>query len=427
MSRLSGSTRMFSALHNPRYRRYWLGNLAAVSGQQMLFVAQGWLVYDLTQSPLALGYTGLVAAVPAITLNLLGGVMADRMDPRRVIMATQTGTALLIAGLATLTALGVVEVWHVLVVAFFSGALQAFNNPARQSIFPQLIERKDLMNAVSLNSMIWQGSRVIAPAIGGIIVATAGIAAAIYVCSLGAMAMVFACSGLQFQAVVREHKESVVKDLAAGLGYIRDNSLFAFLIGMSFFTSFFGQGPQNLMPIFARDIFELGPSGLGFLLSTMGVGSFLGILVIGYLGDYERKGLLIVGGATALGASLILFSISSFLPLALVTLFCCGLFHQIFQVSLQSTLQLRVPDELRGRVMGVYGMTHQVGPLGAFQAGALADFLGAPATVAIGGAALIAFALGVGSTSGQVRGLQATPLPTGAAPDASPVPAGRAH
>jgi MFS family permease len=411
---------MFSALHNPRYRRYWFGNLAAVSGQQMLFVAQGWLVYDLTQSPLALGYTGLVAAIPAIVLNLAGGVMADRVDARRMIMATQSCTAALIASLATLTALGVVEVWHVLVVAFCSGALQAFNNPARQSIFPQLIERKDLMNAVSLNSMIWQGTRVIAPALGGIIVATAGIAAAIYVCSLGAMAMVFACAGLSFERVVRERKESVLKDLTEGLSYIRDNSLFAFLIGMTFFTSFFGQGPQNLMPVFARDIFELGPSGLGFLLSTMGVGSFLGILIVGYLGDFERKGLLIIGGGTAFGASLIFFAMSSYLPIALVALFCCGLFHQIFQVSLQSTLQLRVPDELRGRVMGVYGMTHQVGPLGAFQAGALADIVGAPVTVALGGAALIAFALGVASSSAQVRELQAAPV-TGAAP------AGRSH
>jgi MFS family permease len=405
-SRLGNAGRILTALRYPQYRRFWLGNFGAVTGQQMMWVAQGWLVYDLTGSPVYLGYAGLVTALPAIVLNLLGGVLADRLDQRKVITTSQVITSSAVFVLATLTAFSLVHVWHVLVVAFILGSTQAFNNPARQAIFPQLIDKKDLMNAVSLNSMVWQSTRVIAPAIAGVIVALAGTAVAFYVCSVCFLALAIAVLGLKINPQeARQRRGSVLGDLGDGLGFIRDNFLFAFLIGMSFFSSFFGGAGIQLMPVFVRDILHAGPSALGLLMSVMGVGTMIGVITGGYLGDYERKGLLIIGGATAYGTFLILFANSTYLPLSLALLFVMGISLQLYTITLQTTLQMRVPDELRGRVMGVYGMTHNIGPLGAMQAGLLASAFGAPVAVTVSGLAIIVFALGVASSRSEVRRL----------------------
>jgi MFS family permease len=403
---------MLTALRYPMFRRYWFGNLGAVSGQQMMWIAQGWLVYDLTNSPVYLGYVGLATAVPAILLNLVGGVLADRMDQRKVILATQAITSLSVFILATLVALDAVHVWHVLAVAFVSGSMQAFNNPARQSIFPSLLDRKDLMNAVALNSIVWQGTRIVAPATGGVLVSVLGVATAMYVCCAGFLVLGLVVMTLHAEArAPRARQESMFGDLSEGLAFIRANFLFTFLIGMSFFNSFFGFSSQQMMPVFAKDILNVGPAGLGFLMGMSGVGSILGIMVIGYAGDFERKGLLIVGGAIAFGGFIVLFAVSTFYPLSLAAVFLMGAAGSVYMITVQTTLQMRVPDELRGRVMGVYGVTHNIGPLGSMQAGLLAEAFGAPAALVIGGSAIILFAAGVASSRREVRGLQTAPSP----------------
>ncbi|HLF75915.1 MAG TPA: MFS transporter [Dehalococcoidia bacterium] len=410
------STRMLSALKYPQYRRYWLGNLAAVSGQQMLILAQGWLVYELTESPLYLGYAGLMTALPAILLNLVGGVLADRIDQRKVIVSTQLVMASSIACLATLTALDLVQVWHVLAVAFISGATQAFNNPARQAIFPQLLDRKDLMNAVSLNSIVWQVTRIFAPAIGGVIAGTAGLAVTFYICTGFSLALAFSVAGLKVQQVARQRQASMGRDLVEGLSFIRENFLFAFLIGMSFFNSFFGSASQQLAPIFARDILDVGVSGLGFMFSMSGVGSILGLIALGFIGDYEHKGRLLVAGATGFGATLVLFAVSESYPVSVAAFFLMGAVGSVYMITLQTALQLRVPDELRGRVMGVYGMTYNVGPLGSLQAGAIAAAFGAPAAVALGGILIMSFALVVAVVNREVRDMQTVVAAEGGGP-----------
>jgi Transmembrane secretion effector len=267
---LRDSTRMLRALRYPQYRRFWFGNLAAVSGQQMMWLAQGWLVYDITGSALYLGYAGLATALPAILLNLVGGVLADRLDQRKVIFVTQVITGLSVLVLATLTAFGLVEVWHVLVIAFISGATQAFNNPARQSIFPQLIDRSELMNAVSLNSIIWQGTRVVAPTAAGLIVAFAGTAFTFYVCAVGFLPLGFIALSLKVEQQTPARRDTMLKDLGEGIGFIRDNFIFAFLIGMSFFNSFFGMAAQQLLPAFARDVLDLAPLASGCFSAPVG-------------------------------------------------------------------------------------------------------------------------------------------------------------
>jgi MFS family permease len=414
-SRLANASRMLSALQYPHFRRFWLGNLGAVSGQQIMWVAQGWLVYQLTDSPVYLGYVGLATALPAIILNLAGGVLADRMDQRKVIVATQLITAASVFALATLTAVEAVHVWQVLAVAFTSGCMQAFNNPARQSIFPALVPRADLMNAVALNSMVWQATRIVAPATGGALIAVFGVATGLYVCAVGFLVLALAVIGLPApQTRTRSAGESVLGDLNVGISFIRANFLFAFLIGMSFFNSFFGFSTNQMMPVFAKDILHVGSWGQGVMLSITGVGAMLGILAIGYLGDTERKGLLIIGGASLFGAFIILFAVSTFFPLSLLALFLMGAAGSIYMITVQTSLQMRVPDELRGRVMGIYGVTHNIGPLGAMQAGLLASAFSAPVALSIGGLAIILFALGVAYSRRDVRALQTVPAPVAA-------------
>ena len=163
---------VFTVLRHDRYRRYWSGLLATVFGFQIMMIAQSWLIYDLTDSKLWLGYAGLAAGIPAIVLNLFGGVVADKVNQRKLIISTQSTSALMLLTLGSLVLLEIVEPWHVLVIAFCIGSVQAFDSPSRQAIFPQLIDMTDMMKAVALNSMVWQSPRIVGPAIGGIILAT---------------------------------------------------------------------------------------------------------------------------------------------------------------------------------------------------------------------------------------------------------------
>ena len=400
---------MLSALKYPHFRRFWFGNAAAVGGQQIMWLAQGVLVFDLTGQAFAIGYVGLATAAPAILLNLVGGVVADRIDQRKIIFVTQIVTAASVGLLAFLVAADVVEVWHVVVVAFVGGCTQAFNNPARQAIFPALVERKDLMNAVALNSMVWQSMRIVAPAAGGLALATVGVAATYTLVCAGFLLLGVAVIGLPAQPSQRSRRATPLADLKEGLRFISANFLFTFLIGMSFFNSFFGFSTQQLMPVFTEEVLHVSKFWLGILLSVSGIGAILGIGALGYAGDIERKGLLIIGGATAFGAFIILFALSTFYPLSLAMMFLMGAAGTVYMITVQTTLQMRVPDELRGRVMGIYGITHNVGPLGALQAGYIADTVSPPAALIVGGVAIIVFAVGIAYSNRSVRTLQSAP------------------
>src|ERR671925_2197270 len=192
------------ALRYPAYRAFWLGLLASVSGFQMLRFGQYWLIYHLTGSPLALGYMGIASGVPAIGLNLFGGVFADTIDQRRLIMTTQGLTAGLIFLLATLTLFNVVQVWHILVIAFCAGAVESFDQPARQSLYPHLIDRRVMGSAVALNSCIWQGTRIIMPAVAGCIIAWTSPAIAFYLAGLGFFIMATVMYRLQVPPITRQ-------------------------------------------------------------------------------------------------------------------------------------------------------------------------------------------------------------------------------
>ena len=398
------------ALRYPKYRAYWFGTLASVCGFQMLMFAQGWLTYQLTGSPLALGFVSLASASASIALNLFGGVFADRLDKRKLIFFCQLATAALIFLLGFLTLFEIVEVWHIVVLAFLSGAVNAFDQPARQALYPHLIERRAMMSAVALNSVVWQGTRIVAPAIAGLIVAQISTAAAIIIAGSGFVVMALVIAALQVPRIESYSQSSPLSDLMEGLSFIKGNSIFWFLIGMTFFNSFFGMAYITMMPAIAVDTLKVGADGQGLLMMVGGVGASAVTLLFIWR-DFQNKGLLIIGGGMAFGVAIATFALTSqFIgsyQLALALMVVMGVASSTYMITIMSSLQLLVPDNMRGRVMGFYGMTWSIMPLGGFQAGAIANFVGVPIALAIGGGLVAAFALGPALINRQVRNIGA--------------------
>ena len=408
-------SRVPPAFRYPAFRAYWTGLLCAVTGFQMFRVAQSWLVYELTGSPLYLGYALAANAIPGIFFNLVGGVFADRLDKRLLVFATQGSTGLFILVLGLLTLFGVVEVWHILVIAFLAGAVEAFDTPARQALYPHLIERSAMTSAVALNSSIWQGTRIVAPTIAGFIIDLINTGTALFASAGGFFIMAGVMLFLPIPAIPQGAPANPARALWEGMTFIGRNRIFVFLIGMTFFNSFFGMAYVLLMPVFAVDVLEVGARGQGFLLGVGGAGSLLTTIWLGARGGFERRGLAIVSGAMVFGLAIIAFGLTShflasyYLALALMAVIGCS--NSIYMISIQSSLQMLVPDNVRGRVIGFYGMTYSIMPLGGLQAGALANvaFIGAPFAVAIGGAAVVLFTLAAGACSGRIRQLSGQP------------------
>ena len=400
------------ALHYRDYRRFWLAMLSAVGGFQILTFGQFWLIHELTGSTLYLGYVGLASAIPAITLNLVGGVVADRFDKVRLITFSQTASAMLVLLLAVLTVSHVVQPWHVLSIAVVAGAVNAFNQPARQSLYPQLVDRSVMGSAVALNSSVWQGTRILAPAIAGVLIAAFGTASAFFVAAGMMLVLSIVVNLLKVTSQAPRRSSSAIQDVGEGLRFIRSNPVFMFLISMTYFNSFFGMSYIIMMPVFAKDILGVGAEGQGVMMMAGGVGSLLMGLWLGTRSNYDQKGFVIIGGAVMTGLSLAAFALTSeyigSFPLAVALMFVTGVFTSTYMISIMSSLQMLVPNEMRGRVMGFYGMTWNIMPLGGMFAGAVAAATGTPWAVAIGGFIVAGFALGPALMSSQVRQLGRT-------------------
>ncbi len=399
------------ALRYPAYRAYWLGTLASVSGFQMLTFTLLWVTFELTKSPLFLGYVGAVNAIPAILLNLFGGVFADMFDKRRLIIACELLTASLILILALMTMFDVLHIYYVLLIAFLAGAVNAFDQPARQALYPHLIDRSAIMSAVSLNSAIWQGTRIVAPAIAGGIIAYLGTAISFFISGAGFVTMALVTVALNIPEIQRGGSGNPVRDMLDGLKFIKGNSAFSFLIGMTFFNSFFGMAYIFMMPVFAVDILKVGADGQGVLMGVSGAGALATTMILGSVGNFRQKGLMLIGGATAFGLALMLFGLAAqaypsyYLVMGIMVFI--GIFNSIYMISIMSSLQMMVPNNMRGRVMGFYGMTWSIMPLGGMQAGWIANYLGAPMSVIIGGLAVAGFAVGPAMLNKQVRNIGA--------------------
>ena len=396
-----------SALRHRNYRLYWLGQLSSVLAQNMEGVAQSWLVLELTNSPLLLGLTGLAFAIPTITLTLLGGVIADRADRRRIMIFSQLGSATIFVILATLVIIQWVALWHVMTLAFLSGCIRAFDRPSRMALLPQMVPKEDIPNAVAVGGTIWQLNRLVGPAVAGLLIYLVGIGPTYYFCFFASLSAVYLWLGIRL-----EHQSAAVSSggllqhMMDGLNFIRKNEIYYTFISMTFFNSVFGMAYLILMPVFARDVLTVGSQGFGFLQSAGGLGALCGVLAVAYFSHSRRKGRQAIGGAIIFGVLLICFALSESYPLSLMLACVLGIASQFYITMINAVLQVNLPDQLRGRVMGIYGLTWELMPVGGLIAGAIAEYAGAPAAVVAGGALVAVMALGVAIFSPNMRRLE---------------------
>ncbi|MDP7220626.1 MAG: MFS transporter [Arenicellales bacterium] len=400
---------LFSALRSPRYRRYWFGSIGTVGASQLILMAQGWLVFQLSGSPMDLGALGAAVSVPSILIMIFGGILADRWDRRRLIMTTSVITAGLLLIQAALDYLAVVEVWHVLVIGALIGIVTGFEWPTRQAFFASLIEPDQMMSAVSLNSILWQASRMVLPGLTGILIAAAGTSMVFVMGALGFMVMFATLLGMPVRRQAPVSGNSVQQFLD-GMRFIVVNRVFLVLIPMTWVWMFFGFSFNQLMPAFA-DVLGTRELGFGALMSAVGAGSAAGTILVGpmqkarLLGGIMFSGLLGgVAGLTGFGVS-ILFgdSVSWSFNSALVAAFVVGLFGSVFLITSMTVLQIRVPDVLRGRVMGIHTVSFYLMPLGGLFGGVLASAYSPGAAVLTGTGVILAVTLAVVLTQREIR------------------------
>jgi MFS family permease len=387
--------RTFAALKYPNYRLWFAGQLASLVGTWMQTTAQGFLVFQLTNSPTYLGVVGFVSGIPSWIFMLYGGVVADRMPRRTLLVITQTSMLILAFILAALTFAGLVQPWHIVLLAFLLGVANAFDTPARQSFVLEMIEREDLGNAIALNATMFQSAVVVGPAVAGITYALFGPAWCFTINGLSFVAVIAALLKMRLKPVaVRARVTSIWQDLSEGVRYIVAHPVIRTIIVLVSVTSLFATGFITLFPDWAVIVLNGDATTNGWLQSARGLGSLLGALMIASLGRFTFKGKLLTTGTIVFPLSLILFALIGSLAWSIASLVIVGWAFMILFNMGNVLVQTHVEDEFRGRVMGVYSLTFSgLSPVGALFAGALAEQVGAPATVIVGAAITLVFAL----------------------------------
>ena len=354
-------------------------------------VAQAWLVYRLTGSSLLLGAAGFASQFPVFLTAPVGGIVADRLNRQRIVIATQVASMILAFILAILTLSHRVQVWHIFVLAALLGVVNAFDIPGRQSFLVDMVGKEDLMNAIALNSSMFNGARVIGPAIAGILVAKIGEGWCFFANAVSYIAVIIGLFMIRVQFPARLAAEaSPLAHMAEGFRFVRNTGPIRALLLLLGLVSLVAMPYTVLMPVFADRILHGGAQALGVLMGATGVGALLGALTLAAKTGVSGLGRWVAFACAGFGVSLILFAYSRNLWLSTVLLLPVG-FCMMLQMSSSNTLiQAMVPDHLRGRVMAVYTMMFMgMAPFGSFFAGALADRLGAPLTVAIGAVAAV--------------------------------------
>ena len=372
----------------------------------------GVLIYDITGDERYLGYMAVALAVPTVTLNLLGGVFADKLDPRRLMGAVEGLTAVMVLILGIITFTEIVEAWHVILAGGLFGTGQAFAEAARASLYARLIERRDMAIVVPLNSIVWPTTRAIAPFAAGYIaegfgIGTAGVAPVVFMAAGGFMLMAIMCQTLTLSPTERAGR-SVLEELLTGLRFIGDHRVFLFLVSFSIFTGIFGMSYLMFMPAFAKEEFDGGQSVVGTLLMFAGIGSILGLLVSMVLAQAERRGFIIIGGSVGFGTFIMLFALSPWYPLSLAMVLMAGVCNSIYLTAVMTTLQMQVPDGLRGRVMGIYTICYGAIPLGTIPLSQISHLSDPRIAVAMGGGSVVAFAICMTLLTSRVRSIRAS-------------------
>src|SRR5688572_9103154 len=333
---------MFRALSHRNYRLFWTGAFLSNIGTWMQAVAQGWLVLELTDSPFWLGLDAFVATIPGLLFTLVGGVFADLIDRRRLLLATQVAAGIAALGLAMLVWTNVVDRWMVLGFSFVTGCCMALASPSFLAMTYDLVGREDLANAIAMNSTQFQLSRVVGPALAGVAFKIFGLAGCFFANGVSFVAVVAALSVVRPErAHIATHsvrdRRALWRDLTDGFRYVRSRPRVSALLLLSAVNSLFGAPYFTLVPIYARNIFHLGETGLAIMMGTAGAGAFGGALLVAYLGDFRRKGWFVLGGSIMFGICITNFALTRNLVLSLMFLFGLG-FALVVSVAISNTL-----------------------------------------------------------------------------------------
>ena len=386
--------RTFAALQHRNYRLWFLGQLVSLVGTWMQITAQSFLVFQLTHSTAYLGYVGFASGLPSWLFMLYGGVIADRVSRRNLLVMTQSVMMVLAFILAGLAFAGLVQPWQIVVLALALGVANAFDAPARQAFVVELVEREDVINAIALNSSMFNMATVVGPTVAGLTYAAVGAAWCFTLNGVSFIAVIVALLLMKLPAhAVVPRTGSALAQLKEGIRYTAAHPVLRTLIAIAGVSALFGSAYSTLMPAWAVDILRGDATTNGLLQSARGAGSLLGALMIAAVAHRGARGRWLTIGTFVYPVLLLGFAEARVLPLSLVLLLGVGWGSMVVFNMANTLVQTQVTDELRGRVMAIYSLTFFGGmPLGALWAGALAQLIGSPLTVVVSGAVTVGFA-----------------------------------
>jgi MFS family permease len=393
---LTGWRRTFGSLSGNRHFQYlFAGNIGFFFGMNMMIILRGWLVVDKWGHSSYLGFIMAAVAVPMLFISPIAGVVTDRVDKRRLILAAQMLLVAINSVVAVLIITDVIEFWHLLLASTVSGTAFAFNMPGRQALVAMIVPRDRLMNAISLSTAAMNASRIVGPPIAAMLIAPIGIGGAYVVSTALYLSAAFATYALPPFPPKREKEFTFFEDFVGGFSYIKHSAI---LLGLMLFATvpmIFAMPYMTLLPVFADTVWDVGEVGFGIMQAAAGVGGLIGAFFVANLDAYPKKGRLLVGGGLAFGGLVILFALSPWFVMGLVVLAVIGFTSMMFMTVNNTAIQLVIPDEVRGRVMSVMMMTFGLMPLGAVPAGIAADPLGVRPVVVVGGVLCVASMLAI--------------------------------
>lgn len=398
----------FSSLKHHNFRLFWLGTLISNSGDWMDQVALNWLVLQMTDSPFYLGLVNFARAVPILIFTLLGGAAADRVDRRRLMLMTQSSAMALALILAALVITDTASIGLVLLIATGRGLVVAFNLPARHSLIPGLVPRDHLANAVALNSLTLNVTKIIGPTLAGLIIAAYGTGACFLFNGVTFLVVLWTLWAMDIPPSTRPRVDvGIARSIVEGVRFVRDDRTILLLVLIATVPTFFGQPYLQLLALFAHDVFEIGPRGLGLLMSCAACGAVGGALLVASVPKRAATGAAMLGFLLAFGCILCAFALNPALWLAPVLLFGVGAMHIAYNASNNTILQLRLPDHVRGRVLSILLLNRGLVQLGTAALATLAGLFGARFAVAGGGLVIVCFATAILVLSRSMRRLTA--------------------